>query len=298
MKTKSSFWIYLLGTYVFLQFSWWAYHIIQLSAYLPAEAHTLERRVGMIIGEGAVFLVILGYGIYRIRKSLLKELELQQRQTNFLLSVTHELKTPLAALKLYHQTLLKHALSEEKRAQLLTKAQEENDRLEQLIENILHATRVENKLYQVFKERVELSQLILDTIDTYHKRHQNSLIHFKGPTELMAEIDPVLFASILHNLIDNAIKYAGLEATIEVQLIAYDHTFALLVSDTGKGISENERQRVFEKFYRIGDEETRKAPGSGLGLFIVYEFVRLQGGTVRCLANQPQGTKFEVILPL
>lgn len=114
-KPRPTFWLYFLGAYVVLQFAWWGYHLIELSAYIPQEDAQLAKRIGMVFGEGAVFLFILIFGIYRIRKGIAKEFELQKRQNNFLLTVTHELKTPLAALKLYLQTLQKHNLTEEKK---------------------------------------------------------------------------------------------------------------------------------------------------------------------------------------
>mgnify|MGYP003899945755 CR=1 FL=1 len=112
----------------------------------------------MVLGEGAVFLLILSFGIYRIRKSISKELAFQQQQQNFLLTITHELKTPIAALKLYIQTLQKHNLSDDKKEVILKGALEENERLSNLIENILNASKAENKLFQLQKEDAAKSE--------------------------------------------------------------------------------------------------------------------------------------------
>ena len=148
-KSKSAYWLYFLGAYVIIQFVWWGYHLIQLSSFIPQDnGAQLSKRIGMVIGEGAVFLVILAFGIYRIKKSISKELAFQQQQHNFLLTVTHELKTPIAALKLYIQTLKKHNLPEDKKEHILSGALEENERLSLLIENILNATKAENNTEQ------------------------------------------------------------------------------------------------------------------------------------------------------
>jgi signal transduction histidine kinase len=113
----------------------------------------------MIIGEGAIFLLLLLIGIWQIRRSIKKELALSKRQKNFLLSVTHELKTPLAANKLYIQTVTKRNLNQKQTNELLTKAIDENSRLEQMIDNILNASRLENKVLDPTKEDVDFNLL-------------------------------------------------------------------------------------------------------------------------------------------
>lgn len=297
-KSKSAYWLYFLGAYVIIQFIWWGYHLIQLSSYIPQRDAQLSKRVGMVFGEGAVFLVILAFGIYRIRKSISKELAFQQQQQNFLLTVTHELKTPIAALKLYIQTLQKHNLPEDKKDKILNGALQENERLSQLIENILNASRAENKLFAIQKQRTELVALVQSIKERYQARYHIGLIDFKGPEELFAAVDLHMLDTILVNLIENAIKYGGTQQHISIQMEKLDRFVALKISDEGPGIDPLERQHIFEKFYRIGSEETRKQAGSGLGLYIVAEYVRLHDGQIRCIENKPSGSIFELILPI
>ncbi len=297
-KSKSAYWLYFLGAYVIIQFIWWGYHLIQLSSYIPQQDAQLSKRVGMVFGEGAVFLVILAFGIYRIRKSISKELAFQQQQQNFLLTVTHELKTPIAALKLYIQTLQKHNLPEDKKDKILNGALQENERLSQLIENILNASRAENKLFAIQKQRTELVALVQSIKERYQARYHIGLIDFKGPEELFAAVDLHMLDTILVNLIENAIKYGGTQQHISIQMEKLDRFVALKISDEGPGIDPLERQHIFEKFYRIGSEETRKQAGSGLGLYIVAEYVRLHNGQIRCIENKPSGSIFELILPI
>jgi signal transduction histidine kinase len=297
-KSKSAYWLYFLGAYVIIQFIWWGYHLIQLSSYIPQQDAQLSKRVGMVFGEGAVFLVILAFGIYRIRKSISKELAFQQQQQNFLLTVTHELKTPIAALKLYIQTLQKHNLPEDKKDKILNGALQENERLSQLIENILNASRAENKLFAIQKQRTELVALVQSIKERYQARYHIGLIDFKGPEELFAAVDLHMLDTILVNLIENAIKYGGTQQHISIQMEKLDRFVALKISDEGPGIDPLERQHIFEKFYRIGSEETRKQAGSGLGLYIVAEYVRLHDGQIRCIENKPSGSIFELILPI
>jgi signal transduction histidine kinase len=297
-KSKSAYWLYFLGAYVIIQFIWWGYHLIQLSSSVPQQDAQLSKRVGMVLGEGAVFLLILSFGIYRIRKSISKELAFQQQQQNFLLTITHELKTPIAALKLYIQTLQKHNLSEDKKEVILKGALEENERLSNLIENILNASKAENKLFQLQKEEVDLVALSNAIIHRYHSRFNSSLIELNTPHKVVGAFDQHMLETILINLLENAIKYGGLQQQITIEMEKLDRFVTIKIADEGPGIAANERLRIFEKFYRIGSEETRKQAGSGLGLYIVAEYVRLHNGSIRCFENKPTGSVFELILPI
>ncbi|MEY4991989.1 MAG: hypothetical protein RI948_865 [Bacteroidota bacterium] len=297
-KSKSAYWLYFLGAYVIIQFIWWGYHLIQLSSYIPQQDAQLSKRVGMVFGEGAVFLVILAFGIYRIRRSISKELAFQQQQQNFLLTVTHELKTPIAALKLYIQTLQKHDLPAEKKEKILSGALQENERLSQLIENILNASRAENKSFAVQKQPTDLVALMQAIKERYQSRYHSELIQLEGPKELVAAVDQNMLDTILVNLIENAIKYGGTQQHITLHIEKLNRFVAIKIADEGPGIDPTERLHIFEKFYRIGSEETRKQAGSGLGLYIVAEYIRLHDGQIRCLENKPTGSIFELILPI
>lgn len=297
-KSKSAYWLYFLGAYVIIQFVWWGYHLIELSSHIPQQDAQLSKRVGMVFGEGAVFLLILSFGIYRIRRSISKELAFQQQQQNFLLTVTHELKTPIAALKLYIQTLQKHDLPSEKKEKILNGALHENERLSQLIENILNASRAENKLFAVQKQNTDLVGLIQTIKERYQSRYHTTLIDLQGPTALTAAVDQNMLETILINLLENAIKYGGTQQQISIQIEKLDRLVTIKIADEGPGIAAPERMHIFEKFYRIGSEETRKQAGSGLGLYIVAEYVRLHNGSIRCFENTPKGSIFELILPI
>ncbi len=296
-KPRPTFWLYFLGAYVVLQFAWWGYHLIELSAYIPQEDAQLAKRIGMVFGEGAVFLFILIFGIFRIRKGIAKEFELQKRQNNFLLTVTHELKTPLAALKLYLQTLQKHNLSQEKKDSIIDGALSENERLVQLIENILNTSRAENKAFELNKENIALSTFCTPLTERYQKRFKSLKFKIEIPEGLQLKADPNMLETILVNLLENAIKYGGDTQQIAIKAVPLDRFITLTISDEGPGIAANERTHIFEKFYRIGNEDTRKASGSGLGLYLVAELVHLHNGQVRCQENHPKGCVFEVILP-
>lgn len=295
MRKQTNVLFYVLSIYVILQFTWWGYHLIQLSSELDGDQTRINRRIWMIVGEGSVFILILIAGILRIRHAILKEVALSQRQTNFLLSITHELKTPIASIKLFLQTLNKRQLNDEKRIQITEKALEENTRLERMIENILQAGRIESKLLRPIRSSFILNDMLDKIADRYRNTNQQIFIDIKQEIEIMA--DPFIMEAILQNLVDNAQKYGG-SGTIEIYAVTSSTNLHIGVKDLGPGIPEKELPFIYDKFYRVGNEEIRTEKGSGLGLFIVQEFALLLKGKITYLRNTPKGSIFELTLPL
>jgi K+-sensing histidine kinase KdpD len=298
MKRQTVIIFYLLGVYVFLQFAWWGYHLIELTAELKKAPSETAKRTLMVLGEGLVFFLILLLGLWKIRSSIKKELQLARNQNNFLLSVTHELKTPLASSRLMLQTIRKHDLPEEKRKDLLDKALEENQRLEALIDNILNATRLEHKALHPVFEKLDLSETISSITSRFEKRHPQAQFNTHITEAIYAQADLFFIDCILSNLLDNALKYAGSQALILVDLRRDESNAVLTISDNGPGISDEEKKTIFRKFYRSGNEEIRTQKGSGLGLYIVAELVRLQKGKILLSRSENGGAKFQVTLPI
>lgn len=296
MKRQTAIFFYIFGLYVVLQFAWWGFHLIQLTEELKKEPTEVSKRVIMIFGEGLVFFSILLFGLWKIRSAIKKELQLSQRQNNFLLSVTHELKTPLAANKLYLQTIQKRNLDEEKRNSLMTKAIQENERLEDMIENILNASRLENNALKPHKIETNVTLLFHQLAERFQKRNQLEIIHQKIDPSIIADIDTFFIETIVNNLLENALKYGGNAKDIELYLTKNGYNLVFGVKDNGPGISKTEIANVFSKFYRSGNEDTRQQKGSGLGLFIVAELVRIHKGKVVYKENKPSGANIEITL--
>ncbi len=296
MKKQTAIFFYILGAYVVLQFVWWGYHLIELTEELKKEPAEIAKRITMIFGEGLVFFGILIFGLSKIRSSIIKELRLSERQNNFLLSVTHELKTPLAANKLYLQTILKRKLDEQSKTDLLQKAVQENERLELMIDNILNASRIENKALQPMKEEKNLSEIMNSVVDRFHRRNQKEFISCEIESGIVVPVDVFFMETILNNLIENAIKYGTIEKGISVYLFRKNHDILFGVKDQGPGISKELRKQIFYKFFRAGNEETRMKKGSGLGLFIVSELVRMHDAKIIYKENSPTGANFEITL--
>lgn len=296
MKTKTNFFFVLLSSYVVLQFLWWGYHLADLSQQVESESGNATRRILMIVGEGTVFFILLIYGIWRIRKSIQRDINLSLRQSNFILSITHELKTPLAAIKILVQTLVKHELNPDKRGELLKKTLEENNRLELMIENILQTSSVENNELKPEKSLFLFSACCQEIINRFHKNMGEQFISLEIEGDPQLNADRFMVEAILINLIENAIKYAGLDANIILYCKEEKNRVVFGVKDNGPGVPVEQHTQIFKKFYRIGNEETRTKKGSGLGLFLVEQFTSLHQGNVRCLDNLPVGTNIQVTL--
>lgn len=258
-----------------------------------------KRQKWMITGEGATFLLLLIFGIVRLNQYLRKEIELARQQSNFLLSITHELKSPLASALLTNQTLIKRpGLPGEKRTALLQNSTEELQRLEELVGKLLFAARIDGEEIRPDREVVDLSELYGNLFANYAQRFGDRfLIGMHQEEALFTEGDVVLLKSIFTNLMDNAVKYCPEGGAIDVDLHLRQGFVRLSVANDGPVINDRDKTRIFEKFYRLGEEETRSSIGTGLGLYIVRRIVRSHRGRLRVLDKTGGGVIFEVDLP-
>jgi K+-sensing histidine kinase KdpD len=311
-KPKTLILFYVLVAYILLQFGWWAFLLTSLTSevFLNKEAELSSKylakdvpvseiefikkkqqsRIAMILGEGSVFILLLAIGIYRVKKSLEKETALAKQQKNFMLSVTHELKTPLAAIKLNLQTIQKRKLEKEKQNELLNNSISESDRLNMLIENVLLAARIENSEYNFYQERINISEFINKQLAiTFNSLRVEKTIQ----DNIFVIVDSLALASLITNLVENALKYS--DAKISVVLELKNGKVLLEIRDLGPGIPTNEKENIFNKFYRIGNEETRKTKGTGLGLFISKYIADKQGIKISVHENKPSGSVFRLI---
>lgn len=321
---------YIVVFYVFASYIWWSfllsqkntqafeYHtemerikynvennqLLSSDAFLSTPAFatlvdTYDRQKWMIRGEAAVFLMLLGAGAFSVRRYLSKEILLARQKNNFLLSITHELKSPLASIKLSLQTFTRRVEMEPKFEKLVNNSLLDVDRLTSLVDNILFAAKMEDRSYVYHMEEGDFSALVSQVANRYREQNQqrfNWQLNITPELDVMMEQTPM--TSVLMNLIENAMKYSATGTTITVNLLKQNDQAKLEVIDEGVGIPTKEADKVFEKFYRIGNEETRSAKGTGLGLFLVKRVVEEHGGDVLLSANKPNGTIFTILLPL
>jgi len=307
----------VLVGYIVLQFLWWEVllvkqsdSIISLKQNIAALSSSDDKiifrdiadlqqkknaRVYMIVGEGTVFLLILLFGVYQVRKSIKREAELANQKSNFILSVSHELKTPIAATKLQLQTLIKHDLDRDKQKELLNNAINENNRLHKLVDNVLIANQIENNNLSIQKENLNLSELLESTVKRYFSEQlEKKNISLNIEANIFYSGDKELLPSIFINLIENAIKYSFENISIEVLLKNINNKPFLEIKDQGCGIYDKEKETVFQKFFRSGNENTRKTKGTGIGLFIVKSICDLHQVQIKIINNQPTGSVFQI----
>jgi two-component system, OmpR family, phosphate regulon sensor histidine kinase PhoR len=317
---------FIIG-YMALAFSWWAYHLWTQNdlllatqrAYLMQSASagnnvlrsgngselTLEKaeqkwagRRRMILGEGVFFIICLGIGMYFINRSVKKEISLAQQRRNFMLSITHELKSPLAGIRLIFETAMKRALSPPQAEQLYRSGLRDAERLQDLVDDLLLASRLEDN-WKPFREALALREIVQEVIGGLALRYPEANIQVNIPADLPAlYADKTGMISVFQNLLENALKYspAGQPVTLTAQ--KNDKNINIAIADQGKGIADVEKKAIFQKFYRVGNEETRSATGTGLGLYIVAQVVKAHGGTIALTDNRPVGSVFTIILAI
>ena len=277
---------YSLIIYTVLQVIWWG------RLLLAAKPDSLA----MILGEGTVFIFIFIIGVYYMHKAIKGERKLHTQQKNFLLSVTHELKSPLASIKLYLETILKRDLDPAQQSSFLKNSLKDIERLDDLVENMLIATKIENQSYTFPKEQLNFSQLVNSVAERLQLHTCNSeVIKVSVQPFIFLNGDKFALTSVVTNLIENAVKYSPPCEEVKVTLKQKGDQIYFIVADLGIGINDQEKSRIFEKFYRVGSEETRKTKGTGLGLFIVKQVLDKHQALIKVRNNNPSGTIFEVI---
>lgn len=304
---------YILSAYILLIFMWWWYLLYNKNEkYYSLQKQFIEnkespifsslenehkRQRTMIFGEGTTFIALLLIGVFLVNKNLKRQFKMAQLQSNFMLSITHELKSPLAAIKLNLETILFRALEKDKQNQLLHNSIEDVDRLNNLIENILLAAKIEQNNVLNYKSKISLSNIILETAklsETYwsdfnFEKNISDNIYIVG--------DKLMIQSAIMNLIENAVKYSGESKKVLISLSTEDNHAQIKITDFGIPIPKQEEHFIFDKFYRIGQEENRTSKGVGLGLFIVKQVIIVHNGKIELL--QKNGIKsFLITLPL
>ncbi|MBL7831169.1 MAG: GHKL domain-containing protein [Saprospiraceae bacterium] len=257
-----------------------------------------KRQEYMIFGEAIVFIFSLMAGIWLINRGYHREVQLARQKRNFLLSVTHELKSPLASIRLILETVQKRKLSEEQKQQLTESGIKENDRLTTLVNNLLTATRLET-IYKPTKEPINILTLVDEEINRLKLLHPGRKLNLKKENSLPEmNLDRTGIVSVISNLVENAIKYSNENTEVDIQISLKEDNLLIQVADHGIGIDLEEKQKIFTQFYRSGNEDTRNTKGTGLGLYIVKQIVAAHKGKIKVKENFPTGTIFEVTLPL
>jgi signal transduction histidine kinase len=267
----------------------------QYDTAISAIREDKRRDTAKYVGEGVTFLILLFIGAVFVYRSVRRQFILQIQQQHFMMAVTHELKTPISVVKLNLETLQKYTLEAEKQKRLIRTTLDEITRLNSLTSNILVSSQLEGDGYSQTRDELDLGDLLKDCIRDFRARYPDR--KFNELIEEDAEVkgDPLLLQMLINNLLENAVKYSPRDKPITATLKKSGNQTELQVIDEGPGIAEAERKRIFEKFYRIGNEETRKAQGTGLGLYLCKKIAKSHNADIMMTNVNPVGSKFVVV---
>lgn len=264
---------------------------------LPSSSLAMGSGSVMVIGEASVFLILLLFVVWLTYRAVRRDLRLAAAQRNFLLAVTHELRTPIAAVKLQLQTMTRSGLDETRRALLLRTAADETDRLALLTDKVLMAAAGEEGL-RIELEPTDVAEVARSVVDVAQRSYaRDHMLVLHAPQQLRLQADARVLRSVVQNLVENAVKYSPAGSRVDVQLESGPDQWSFSVSDEGAGVPVGERERIFERFYRAGNEETRERPGTGLGLYIVKRLMDRCGGSITVRPVAPHGSIFTASFP-
>ena len=266
----------------------------------PAEIEKIKTRLdskqnawlGEGITVGLLTLIIIGLMYYFLDRMI----RFNQQKANFMMAVTHELKTPIAAAKLAIQTVIRNK-NQANQERVLEISKQSMDRLSGLMERVLLATQFENRLPSKNEKWIHIHEIISQAIEegqfSISETLKNNLVESK---DFLIYCDTQMLKIVFINLFTNSIKYSEENCVnVSVNSFVRDGVFGVTVTDQGIGIPSEERNRIFEKFYRVGDERTRSRQGSGLGLYLVKQILNLHKANIEVTANVPNGSKFNIV---
>lgn len=302
-----AYWVLL--SYIIAALVWWCISLesqnrqmeqlrlseIQQNDNYPVEAARImdlrKRKTFQYIGEGATFLLFIIAGAVFVFRATRRQIKLAQQQQNFMMAITHELKTPIAITKLNLETMLKRKLTEEMQHKLITRSIDETERLNGLASNILVAAQFESGYRENNKQSVNLSDLVQHTAESFSNRMERNIQTYIQRS-VNIDGDEALLQILLNNLTENALKYSQQNVTMNVA--QQGNKTIVQVNDQGKGIPDEEKPKVFDKFYRIGNELSRNTQGTGLGLYLCKKIAEVHNADITITDNKPNGTTFTI----
>jgi signal transduction histidine kinase len=303
------YWLFL--TYMVAAFIWWYVTLVKQNALIanvqygtilsndPAiqqKVHAIQdfqlRKNKQYIGEGLTFLCLFLLGAIYVYRSLVKQIRYSNQQQNFMMAITHELKTPIAITQLNIETLLKRNLDPEQQKKMLSISLQETQRLDNLCTNILLASQLDMGEYQTNAQPIDLSFIVNSTVQSFKNRFPERNFELVLTDDLIIKGESVLIQLLLNNLIDNAIKYTELGTPIQIELLQNGNQIKLAVKDQGVGVPSEDKEKIFEKFYRVGAEYTRSTKGTGLGLYLCKRIALFHHGKLEVAPNSPKGSIF------
>jgi len=292
-------WLSLLGLWIY----WFVTNYVilkqvgeKLSPQFTSKSHNVLALVG-----GLILLVFILGGMYFIFIYLAKQINITRLYDYFIANVTHELKSPLASIQLYLETLSSRKVSPERQRAFIALMMKDTNRLKNLIDSILDISIIEQK-------KMAYNYHVLDIEPLIRELREGALDQFKLPGETIGisgsapcqgVIDRDAFKIVFDNLVDNAIKYTVGQVQVTVRISCSEKEILIEFSDRGIGIRREHLQKIFNKFYRVYDADSPNIKGTGLGLYMVKEIIRYHGGTITVSSKgKNAGTTFRITLPV
>ncbi len=300
-------------TYLIIGITWWGLLLFRETTHsynlkisaaddseLPAISEEYRKDRMKIFGEGLFLGFSILAGVYIIYRSANREIRQMKQQGDFLLSVSHELKSPIAAMKLALQTLVRPNLPPATSQKITHSAIKDADRLEQLVQNILLSASLNEKKLELYLESTDITELLKQIIEEFSTKSDSKRIVFNSECEgLSCLLDRIMIKQATVNILQNAIKYAESGSEIQVHLGTSGEKVNILIRNIGPQIRSEEKHKIFERFYRGNDPVVRKKEGTGIGLYISKEIINAHRGDINIISNgNESATSFIIEIPI
>lgn len=258
-----------------------------------------HRKSLQYIGEGMTFFILIMIGAAYVYRTIRQEIKQADQQQNFMMAITHELKTPIAVSRLNLETMLKRNLNAAQQRKLLENTLSETKRLNTLTNNILTTAQLESGRHTLSAGEINLSELLGEQLMQFRVRYPNRSFQGTITSDLWIKGEQLLLELLVSNLLENAVKYAPGTSPIQASIAQIKEKYVQLkFIDQGPGIASSDKNKIFDKFYRAGDESVRKTKGTGLGLYLCKRITLEHGGQIQVMDNQPNGAIFTLQFPI
>lgn len=259
------------------------------------------RQIALLV-FGIIFFALIITGLILNTVFLVREIRRNEQHDAFINSVTHELKTPIASIRLYLETLKMREVTEAQRKHFYDVMLADSDRLLQTVEQVLQAGRIKTKDRDINIESIELNGFLRESVEIVRQRHrldENAVRLIEQNENIKVAADTQELSVVINNLLENAVKYSGEKVRISIETSKIDEKrIAVKIKDNGIGIANAELKRIFKRFHRAPQTSSQKVKGTGLGLFIVQAIVKKHGGKITAeSAGAGKGSTFTLQLP-
>ena len=264
-------------------------------AYFIQKVNKIEtgekRKTAQYMGEGITFLLMILAGAVYVFRIIKRQLVQSEQQKNFMMAISHELKTPIAVTKLNLETMQIRKLEFGQQQKLIRSTIQEADRLNTLCNNMLFMSQLDSEGSSLTYEKIDLSTLAIDCVEDFILRFPERKIEIDVENDIIITGDKLLLQLAINNLLDNAIKYSGKEDVVLIKIVKEPKKIKLQVIDQGIGVKAAEKGKIFEKYFRGASRQTK---GTGLGLYLTREIVKQHHGSISMKSNKPRGSIFEI----